>query len=573
MVKTSSSQKADQATENRKLRNRLSQKAYRARQCMRIKELEERLDGYPQGENARIEELENQNQQLRDQLLSCHKKLESLSLSMKALADSAATSLGLESGSGACKAPTTYRDPDNPPNEESMHPLETIGDDEDFRDDLIQQDVAQGPVTEPFAQQSDDHYVDLGGPSASDSAESIKLPRSQELAFWSGNSTPKSYSFENLFKDGSSPSASFFGKNPLFTYQSMNPISRQPLPSYADMGGTSYANAISKAPLLIRGPHGDLHKSNSLFSDHIAVVEHFLKQKWAGPRSLSKHGEEGLANSVSFMLSVFVCMSWSVMTSWHTYTRSHLPLRRLHIWRLNPTVEAYMNLDSWYRPTQIQLTVPHPLIIDWMPWPAMRDKLIIHHSANPRLDDVVCDIGNNYVMECDLSKLVANIRPMQGLIGVFDLVRSIAPTATSDPVQEYTWSDQFDPNFSDDSLSPTGSIEDIDGAVDAVCSLPAPNVDALFNSKAFALQAFNALGCARGACHFKLDPEFFRNHPELYDPTSNLMANGIMRLRPQHHRSIVPPRLLDSSTLGRYRELSTWTFDPSFFHSDAATVE
>ena len=89
------------------------------------------------------------------------------------------------------------------------------------------------------------------------------------------------------------------------------------------------------------------------------------------------------------MLSVFVCMSWSVMTSWHTYTRSHVPLKRLHIWRLNPTAEAYMKMDSYYRPTQIQLSIPHPSIIDWMPWPAMRDKLILYHAANPHLDNVV----------------------------------------------------------------------------------------------------------------------------------------------------------------------------------------
>jgi hypothetical protein len=89
------------------------------------------------------------------------------------------------------------------------------------------------------------------------------------------------------------------------------------------------------------------------------------------------------------MLSVFVCMSWSVMTSWHTYTRSHVPLKRLHIWRLSPTAEAYMKMDSWYRPTQIQLSIPHPSIIDWMPWPAMRDKLILYHAANPHLDNIV----------------------------------------------------------------------------------------------------------------------------------------------------------------------------------------
>lgn len=113
------------------------------------------------------------------------------------------------------------------------------------------------------------------------------------------------------------------------------------------------------------------------------------------------------------------------------------------------------------------------------------------------------------MMECDLSNFVANISPTQGLIGVFDLVRSIAPTATSDSAQEDIWSEQHDTNFSNNGSSPANSIEDTDGALDIVCSLPAPNVDALFGSKAFALQAFKALGCDKGVLRSKIssDPE------------------------------------------------------------------
>ena len=189
------------------------------------------------------------------------------------------------------------------------------------------------------------------------------------------------------------------------------------------------------------------------------------------------------------------------MTSWHTYTRAHIPLKRLHTWRLNPTAENYSKVDSWFRPTKTQMTIPHPSIIDWIPWPAMRDKLIIYHAANPHLDDIICEIGDNYVMECDLSDFVANIHRTPGLIGVFDLVRSIAPTATSEPVHEDTWSGRYDLDFSHDGSSPASSIEDIDSLVDVVCSLPAPNLDALFGSKAFALKAFKALRCDKGILH------------------------------------------------------------------------
>ena len=295
MAKKAPSQKVGQATENRKLRNRLSQQAYRARQCMRIKELEERLSGHPQGESARIKEIEEQNQQLRDQLLSCHKKLESLSLSMKALADCAAKSLGIESGNGACKASSTRQDCGTPSDEESIPVLEETHNAQNDKDDLVQQDIAQVPELICSLQQSPNQNMDR---------EQHSTTRSQELAIWSGTSTPKSNNPDGLFRNGSLNSASFFGSNSDLFYQNVSPFCQMQLPSYAGMGAMSYAHAISRAPLLIRGPHGDLHKSNSLFSDHIAVVEHFLKQKWASPRSLLKHGEEG---SVTFLVSCGLC--------------------------------------------------------------------------------------------------------------------------------------------------------------------------------------------------------------------------------------------------------------------------
>ena len=93
--KMSKTDHAKMATENRKLRNRLSQKAFRARQAMRIKELEDRLESRPLSEAGRVAELEDRNMFLRDQLLDCHKKLESLQVTLKALAESTANALGM----------------------------------------------------------------------------------------------------------------------------------------------------------------------------------------------------------------------------------------------------------------------------------------------------------------------------------------------------------------------------------------------------------------------------------------------------------------------------------------------
>jgi hypothetical protein len=83
-------------SENRRLRNRLSQQAFRARQAMRIKELEERLDQQPKSDAAQTAQLQDINAALRKQLLDCHKRVCSLQISMKTLAASTALAIGLD---------------------------------------------------------------------------------------------------------------------------------------------------------------------------------------------------------------------------------------------------------------------------------------------------------------------------------------------------------------------------------------------------------------------------------------------------------------------------------------------
>lgn len=88
-------ERAQAALENRKLRNRLSQKAFRARQSIRIKELEDILATRPFSEAECIAELESRNKSLLDQLMTYHKKLESIQITLKTLTDSTAISLGM----------------------------------------------------------------------------------------------------------------------------------------------------------------------------------------------------------------------------------------------------------------------------------------------------------------------------------------------------------------------------------------------------------------------------------------------------------------------------------------------
>ncbi|KAL4863223.1 hypothetical protein BDV12DRAFT_202306 [Aspergillus spectabilis] len=60
---------------------------------------------------------------------------------------------------------------------------------------------------------------------------------------------------------------------------------------------------------------------------------------------------------------------WKLTASLNGFVRSEL-------WRLFPCRQTYENLHPSYRPTMLQVTVPHPPLIDWLPWPELRDQII-----------------------------------------------------------------------------------------------------------------------------------------------------------------------------------------------------
>jgi hypothetical protein len=335
------------------------------------------------------------------------------------------------------------------------------------------------------------------------------------------------------------------------------------LPS-TNMGAEHYGDILDRSPYINPSSQMPLRRTNSVFSDHISAIEYFLQQRWL-KQCPTTFNQEHFTESVQFMIAVFVLVSWQLMTSWHTYTKADIPLKELTAWRVTRTPEAYAKIIPAYRPTKLQITTPHPAIIDWIPWSSLRDKLIIYHSANPCLDNLICDIGNSYVVPTDLSKLVVGLPSVLGYLSVWDLVRAIAPDATSPGSDSSTSARNF--AYDSEAMRSVISDEDDASAKDEVYfgnrpTLPAPDAHTLFSTKSLAIQAFKIIGMDKGAATFRLDPEFFGRHPELYDPQCDLMARGVP-LKSSSHRSMPTPGDLNPSVVAQYKELASWTFDRS----------
>ncbi|KAI9931887.1 hypothetical protein ASPWEDRAFT_494850 [Aspergillus wentii DTO 134E9] len=52
-------------------------------------------------------------------------------------------------------------------------------------------------------------------------------------------------------------------------------------------------------------------------------------------------------------------------------------------WQIYPTPENYDRLPEWLTPRPSQLLTPHPAWIDYLPWPRMRDRLVMSYHDYP----------------------------------------------------------------------------------------------------------------------------------------------------------------------------------------------
>lgn len=269
------------------------------------------------------------------------------------------------------------------------------------------------------------------------------------------------------------------------------------------------------------------------------------------------------------MLSTFTSVSWESMRPFWVYTKAHRPVVDVTTWRLRPDTETYAKLAPWYRPTQTQLSVPHPIVIDWVPFPSLRDRLIFLHSCNPRLDEIICKIADSYVMEIDFSKLVSGVQSCTVYVRVLDLIAVISGGAEEQKAVDHSLDGAslapLPPSMTPDDLARSISFS-ASSHEQSPESLPARSAASIFTSKTLALQAFRMLGMDRSPGAMKLDPGFFEGHPELYDSRSHdIIARGIALTPPQFGTLNSAPVLtpIDAKTLTKYTEMARWYFDVS----------
>lgn len=221
---------------------------------------------------------------------------------------------------------------------------------------------------------------------------------------------------------------------------------------------------------------------------------------------------------------MFVNTAWPDMRIWWAYIQSSKVVEKLMRWKLDPSVATYKALPVSHRPTALQMCTAHPVIIDWVFFPSVRDQLIELYSNSWMLDEIICKLVAAYVVEADLSSIVTGMEnhPAQkGYFCIWDIVQTISQGGRALPQNSTTWPDATHTNDLFTEAASPFEIDD-DNTEQPWTRMP---LEQIFCSQKAALKLFNLLRMDDRRA-VKLDPMFVLAHPELCDDPS-IVANGI----------------------------------------------
>ncbi|OLN97022.1 hypothetical protein CCHL11_02035 [Colletotrichum chlorophyti] len=478
--------------ERKRLRNRLSQQAFRRRQAERIRDLSSRVNEDQTSDNERVESLQRENRQLRTQLVEVQTRLSRLLATMQGLNDSVSKTLG-DTSIGS-KAEQTYSTAIAAP---PTIDLSAVGE---------QVQTPPAPKISPIA-------VDPFDATIQDQALDFDPPLVHEL--YRGNGDAECITSELINVAGTSPLYPQIPNIWSFKYQT---------------GTEPYLTVMAATEETSIRLRKNWTVSNSPFSDHIQLLQRLLKNKLSASGFVSEGqlSMQGIYQPVLMVLSMFNSMTRPDVMAWYAKTRFY-HIIELTAWQLYPSTATFEKLHQRYRPTETQMIHPHPRVIDWIPFPSIRDRLIKLHAANPHIDQIFCDAVTGYVVETNMSELILGAPDITVHVRVTDLITAM-------------------------------SSHTDDGQDGPPATLPAPDISSLFTSPAYARAAFQQLNMDKGASYYKIDPAFYATYPELYDHSNDLTATGIP-LRPKSQKVLTYPKPLDASTVETYRSFIDFSLD------------
>ncbi|KAF2091660.1 hypothetical protein K490DRAFT_61092 [Saccharata proteae CBS 121410] len=120
---------------------------------------------------------------------------------------------------------------------------------------------------------------------------------------------------------------------------------------------------------------------NSRISRYIHAGNLVLKQQISGASHQMIQSKASCKDAVQAAVSWMLRNSWPISYDCLNYMTIFEQLYNYELWRNFPNKYTYDRIHPAYRPTHMQLCVPHHPAIDWLPWPQLRDKAIENQDS------------------------------------------------------------------------------------------------------------------------------------------------------------------------------------------------
>ncbi|KIW10445.1 hypothetical protein PV08_11409 [Exophiala spinifera] len=508
------------AVEKRRLRNRLSQQAFRARQNLEISELKQRLAQFSGSESERNTFLVQENQDLRQRLWRCETSLRSLQATLTGIVDSVA-----ETNKGGL-------------NNQDHRDVYPVGPD---RGDASRNvDSASPEPRPPAADDSSSSRVALSGMKQEGEngttldVSLVDVDDAPNIAEFDATSTVLEMGLNYTTNELAAPLIDTSRESSLRKQTTDISSDKDAIDTSATtLPGTNAPGHVPKLPPIstiqtftftpARELQLPLVSNSSGHSEHIDAYEMCAMATCL--RDRRDVDPLVLLPIVSGLISAFVKFAWSEMEPWIKYVNGPDSLAKVTLWRMAPGPDTYSAIPPCFRPTRLQVAVPHPSFIDWCVFPFLRDKLIQYHSGNSALDEICSDVGLAYAIQADLSELVAGAESLLVNLSVHEIIYGI---------------DHFPSCYEFHSSTNLPEV-----------NLPAPNIYTLLHSKEYAWSLYKHLRISERIEDFRVDPRLFVKYPEFFE-LDEKVAQGIP-LRSSNKVPWPKARPLDKTMMDYYR--------------------
>lgn len=176
-----------------------------------------------------------------------------------------------------------------------------------------------------------------------------------------------------------------------------------------------------------------------------------------------------LSSVVATVVTLFYNYAWEGTSGFWSSCYARSIVEAVLLWRCKPSVKTWAGLPEWWKPTNLQLTVPHSCIIDWFPLPGLRDALILNYNNSEVLDQLFWDCMDAWVIRVDdIATVLTNVGHEPGLIGIWNVVEAMNGSGSVDAYDFAAYSSRISSLGSERPPSPGGGrSKDEAGRVDA----------------------------------------------------------------------------------------------------------